>query len=108
MIKGLHANGKIYMAANAILQPSKFSVSSMAILQQTSSSLRWTFDKILHGSKNISRHLELTKSIYNTLKVDNQIRDGSRPYPQEDRKNDGMSIDVRYALRFQTLMCVYL
>jgi ABC-type multidrug transport system fused ATPase/permease subunit len=108
MTKSLDANGKIYMAANAILQPSKFSVSSMAILQQTSRSLRWTFDKILHGSNDTSRHLELIKSIYNTLKVDNQIRDGSRPYPQEDCKNDGMLIDVRYALRFQMLMCVHL
>jgi hypothetical protein len=80
----------------------------MAILQQTSRSLRWTFDKMLEGSKNIPRHLEIIKSIYNTLKVDNQIRDGSRPYPQENCKNDGMSIDIRYTLRFQTLMRVYL
>jgi len=108
MTRGLDANGKIYMAANAILQPSKFSVSSMAILQQTSNSLRWTFYQIFHGSKTMPRNLELVKSIYNTLKVDNQICDGNRPYPQEDCKTDGMSIDVRYVLRFQMLMWVHL
>ncbi|KIM76348.1 hypothetical protein PILCRDRAFT_826332 [Piloderma croceum F 1598] len=85
----------IYMAGNAILQPSKFSVSSMAILQQTSSSLRWTFYSIISGSKELPRQLELIKSTYDALKVDNQIGDGSGPYPQEDCKNDGMSIDVR-------------
>lgn len=85
----------IYMAANAILQPSKFSVSSMAMLQQMSASLRWTFYEIISGSKEIPKQLELIKSTNDALKVNNQIGDGSRPYPQEDCKNDGMSIDVR-------------
>jgi hypothetical protein len=96
------------MAANATLQPSKFSASSMAILQQTSTSLRWTFYSIISGSKELPRQLELIKSTYDALEVNNQINDGSRPYPQEDCKNDGMSVDVRYTLRFQTLMCDHL
>ena len=96
------------MAANAILQPSKFSVSSMAILQQTSSSLRWTFYKILENSKEAPRHIELIKSTYDALKVNNQVTDGIRPYPSEEHKNEGMSLDVRCALRYLTCSVVYL
>jgi hypothetical protein len=97
MIKVFDLKGQIYMAANAILQPSKFSVSSMAILQQTSNSLRWTFYEILDDIKEAPQHLELIRSIYDGLKVDNQVSDGTSPYPSEDYKNDGMSLEVRYA-----------
>jgi hypothetical protein len=88
------------MAANGILQPSKFSVSSMAILQQTSSSLRQTFYQILDSSRETPRQLELIRSTYDALKVNNQVSDGTRPYPGEDNKNNGMALDIRYALRF--------
>jgi len=93
------------MAANAILQPSKFSVSSMAILQQTSSSLRWTFSKILGYSKKAPKNLDLIKSTYDALKIDNQVSDGTNPYPSEDYKNNGMSLDVRYVYKSPTLVC---
>jgi hypothetical protein len=87
------------MAANAILQPSKFSVSSMAILQQTSNSLRWTFFRIFEGGKDIPKHLHLIKSIYDALKVENKISDGNKPYPSGEKEKDGMSLEFRYALR---------
>ena len=92
--------GQTYMAANAILQPSKFSVSSMAILQQTSNSLRRTFFRIFEGGKDIPKHLHLIKSTYDTLtlRVENKISDGDKPYPSGDKEKEGMSLEFRYAL----------
>jgi hypothetical protein len=97
MIQVSDMQDQTYMAANAILQPSKFSVSSMAILQQTSNSLRWTFSRIFDGGKDIPKHLNLIKSIYDTLKIENKISDGNKPYPSGDKKKDGMSLEFRYA-----------
>lgn len=88
------------MAANAILQPSKFSISSMAILQQTSSSLRWSFYQLLHTSKEAPKHLRTIKNTYDSLKIDNVVSDGTNPYPNEDLSSHGMSLDVRYATTF--------
>jgi len=67
----------------------------MAILQQTSISLRWTFYRIFEGGKEVPKHLELIKTTYDALNVDNQISDGDKPYPGEDCKSDGMSLDIR-------------
>jgi len=79
----------------------------MAILQQTSMSLRWTFVYILAFGREIPMHLSVIKSTYDALTPEVQTDIGVKPYPNEDCRNDGMSLVVRYALNFLTSASVH-
>jgi len=86
----------VYCAVNAVLNPSKFSITSIAILQQSSSTLRWTLESVLQNTASFRRHLNEIRSLYDAAKVNNKVVDGERPYPNPIHKSDkGMSFDLR-------------
>lgn len=88
---------QIFYAANAVLNPSKFSISSIAILQQTATSMRWTSDSVVRESNQLARYLNHIRNIYRSLEVDNRIDDGISPYPSIGEKlHKGMSLEARW------------
>jgi len=86
----------VYCAIAAILFPSKFSVASIAILQQSSSTLRSSLEVIFKSSERFRRNLNTLKEIYATSEIQNQVVDGQLSYPQADPSNDhGMKLEFR-------------
>ncbi|EGO21436.1 hypothetical protein SERLADRAFT_417697 [Serpula lacrymans var. lacrymans S7.9] len=87
----------LYFAGLAIFTPSKLSMIHLAILEQTSISLRYTFSHIVFTGKLWPSDLNRMKSIYRILDLENQVKDGEFPYPcsQEDHRGKGMSLCIR-------------
>lgn len=71
-------------------------MASMAILQQTSTSLRWTLYSILYDGKQIPKEISKVKKIYDTLDIKNQVVDGDLAYPGMSSEECGMSLELRY------------
>ncbi|KZP34394.1 P-loop containing nucleoside triphosphate hydrolase protein [Athelia psychrophila] len=85
----------IYYVANAIILPGGFSLSSVAILQQTSLNLQGTFNMLLYYGKVFHDTINDIKKIYDCVDVKNQVQDGTLPYPGVETKGEGMGIEVR-------------
>jgi hypothetical protein len=87
---------QVYCAVNAVLNPSKFSITSIAILQQSSSTIRRTLENILIDTALFRRHLNEIQNLYDAAKINNKMSDGEHPYPNPIHKCDeGMSFDLR-------------
>ncbi|KZP34388.1 P-loop containing nucleoside triphosphate hydrolase protein [Athelia psychrophila] len=85
----------IYYVACAILLPGGFSLSSIAILQQTSVNLQQTFNILLYYGKVFHDTINNIKKIYDSVEVNNQVQDGTLSYPSVETKGEGMGIEVR-------------
>ncbi|KAJ7596694.1 P-loop containing nucleoside triphosphate hydrolase protein [Mycena floridula] len=85
-----------YCAFMAIVYPSRFSVSSVAILTQSSSTLRWSLECVLANSDSFRRQLMEVRNLYDVSNVVNKLADGKTPYPNPScEKNLGMSFELR-------------
>ncbi|KAK0448163.1 P-loop containing nucleoside triphosphate hydrolase protein [Armillaria borealis] len=86
----------IYFSAAAILDPTRFSMSSIAVMQQTSQNLEWSIDSILHKIAYFHEQCQILRSIYEAGEVKNLVRDGSTRYPRSvEEKTKGMSFEIR-------------
>lgn len=85
------------------------SVTSLAMLQQTASSLRDIFDRISQKKSSLYENLHHIESLYNGQKVKNTTPDGRLPYPPPEEKEaatkKGMAISVRYVMSYITMGC---
>ena len=74
------------------------SIGSIAILQQTALSIRYSILNVLYDSSSFAALLSSIKSIYALSEVKNKIQDGIEPYPPCDKQHEkGMEIEFRYA-----------
>lgn len=81
----------------AILHPARFTVTSIAILQQSASTLRWSLESVLDSTDSFQRQLTDIKNLYEVSDVVNKISDGTLPYPSSsDKKQTGMAFELRY------------
>lgn len=71
-------------------------MASMAILQQTSTSLQWTLYCILYDGNQLPKEISKVKKIYEALDVKNQVADGDLTYPGENSEESGMSLELRF------------
>ena len=79
--------------------PGKISVSTLAIYQQTATSIQETIDQITRESSSVNKNLHHIESLYDGLKPQHSIPDGKLSYPNpESSTGKGMAISVRYAL----------
>ncbi|KAG5735006.1 Lipid A export ATP-binding/permease protein MsbA, partial [Termitomyces sp. T112] len=71
----------VYCAANVIINPSKLSIASIAVLQQSSSMLRWSLQSILRETQTFKRHLTKLRNLYALSERLSKISEGDVPYP---------------------------
>ncbi|KAK0490254.1 P-loop containing nucleoside triphosphate hydrolase protein [Armillaria novae-zelandiae] len=86
----------IYFSTAAISNPTRFSMSSIAVMQQTSEDLEWSIDSILRNISYFQEQCQVLRNIYEAGDVKNLVRDGSTRYPRSvEEKNKGMSFEIR-------------
>ena len=75
-------------------------MTTLALLQQTAQSLRWTFSRLRFHRTSISEDLTYIKGLYEALSIKNTVASGALSYPLDsaDEKNErrGMEIEFRY------------
>ncbi|KAF8967246.1 P-loop containing nucleoside triphosphate hydrolase protein [Flammula alnicola] len=86
----------IFCALNAIVHPDKFSVASIAILQQSSTTLRYSLRSALHTTQLFRSSVAAVKTVYASAEVINSMNVGEVPYPRNDKEKalQGMSFHL--------------
>uniref|UniRef100_A0A0W0F349 ABC transporter domain-containing protein n=1 Tax=Moniliophthora roreri TaxID=221103 RepID=A0A0W0F349_MONRR len=85
----------IYYALLTILRPSQISLTSIASLQQLTTSLRWCFILMYWDARLLRRHLSELQQLYDLLSTSKAVKDGNTPYPNEKQSSRGMSFELR-------------
>ncbi|RDB22903.1 Lipid A export ATP-binding/permease protein MsbA [Hypsizygus marmoreus] len=86
----------VYSAVNAIMNPTKFSVASVAVLQQSSTTLRYSLESILYKSTAFQRNIIKLKSLYAVSESKNKVEDGDLPYPRSEIVHkEGMAFELK-------------
>ncbi|KAJ7675676.1 P-loop containing nucleoside triphosphate hydrolase protein [Mycena polygramma] len=87
----------LYYAANAVFNPVKFTLASIAMLQHSETILRRTFSSAVNEIGEVRQGMNFMKRIYGVSDVTNVVKDGSLNYPDiEHSETEGMSIDLRF------------
>ncbi|KAF8888411.1 P-loop containing nucleoside triphosphate hydrolase protein [Gymnopilus junonius] len=77
-----------FCALQAIKDPAAFSVASIAILQQSSTSLKYSITMVMRTSQRFRSSVTSVKSIYASTGVINSMVVGHVPYPRVDEKSE--------------------
>ncbi|KAF8139286.1 P-loop containing nucleoside triphosphate hydrolase protein [Mycena galopus ATCC 62051] len=86
----------LFWAANAILDPKSFTITSFAILQQHAQALNFTVRMIYQDFTLAAESCSLIKELYDMESVVNKIQDGSEAYPNSSlSSNKGMEFELR-------------
>ncbi|KAJ7367043.1 P-loop containing nucleoside triphosphate hydrolase protein [Mycena albidolilacea] len=86
----------LYYAGNAVFNPEKFTLTSIAMLQHSESILQRTFSDGVRQIGELRRSMGFMQRIYGVTNIVNVIKDGSLEYPGMDQSQTaGMSIDLR-------------
>ncbi|KAJ6621879.1 P-loop containing nucleoside triphosphate hydrolase protein [Mycena sp. CBHHK59/15] len=86
----------LYYAANAVLNPARFTLTSIAMLQQSEARLRRTFYNGMFEVAELNRGMTFMKRIYELSNITNVIKDGELRYRSTDpSKTVGMSLELR-------------
>ncbi|KAF9021275.1 P-loop containing nucleoside triphosphate hydrolase protein [Hymenopellis radicata] len=85
-----------YCALQAIINPSNFSLSQVAILQQSSAQLEWALWYMISNVQSFRRQSQELRSLYDAEKINNVLADGDVAYPRTDEeKSKGISFELR-------------
>ncbi|KAF8645644.1 hypothetical protein AX16_007675 [Volvariella volvacea WC 439] len=71
----------LYYAANAILDPMKLSLTSIAMLEQTSQTMRWALEGLTYELEGTRGHLNELKSVYEAESKVVEMKGGNLPHP---------------------------
>ncbi|KAF7365059.1 ABC transporter ATP-binding protein [Mycena venus] len=86
----------LYYAGNAVFNPTKFTLTSIAMLQHSESILRRTFYGGVKKIGELRQGMIFMKRIYGVADITNVVKDGTLEYPgTQQSEMDGMSIDLR-------------
>ncbi|KIJ16673.1 hypothetical protein PAXINDRAFT_10381 [Paxillus involutus ATCC 200175] len=86
----------LYFAFLALVSPSKLSVVKLAVLEQTSISLRYTFSSLVWAADTWPTVISRMQTLYTALDIENEMKDGATPYPRPGlADNVGMSLELR-------------
>lgn len=84
------------------MNPTRFSVSSIAILQQSSSTLRYAFISTFRSGRQFRESSATIKNIYNATIVKNLMTGGNTPYPRTPvEEKSSTSVDPSKGMAFQ-------
>ncbi|KAJ7215595.1 P-loop containing nucleoside triphosphate hydrolase protein [Mycena pura] len=88
----------LYWAINAMLNPATFSMASIAIMQQYSTSLNYALQMLFWDVRQVGKYVTDIKVLYEAAEIQNQIVDGTVEYPRPANEADtskGMDIELR-------------
>ncbi|KAG6911415.1 hypothetical protein DXG01_016512 [Tephrocybe rancida] len=85
----------VYCAANAMLNPSRFSIASIAVLQHSSSTLQYSLQTIVSNTRSFQRHVTKLKNLYDISEKLSKIPEGTIPYPSAQTSADGMGLELK-------------
>ncbi len=94
---------QIFCALYATLNPAKFSISSVALLQQSSTSLRFSLQATFTQGGSLTQSLSTLKDIYRDEIIRAPMDTGIIPYPNNTEKPaKGMSFELRSVAHFNS------
>ena len=80
--------------------PTKLSLASIAILQQSAGALRLSLKMILRTNERFRKSVSNVRKMYEAFLIMNSMSDGTLAYPLDKEKGDsslnGMSFEVKY------------
>ncbi|KAF8209317.1 P-loop containing nucleoside triphosphate hydrolase protein [Mycena galopus ATCC 62051] len=86
----------LYYAANAIMNPSRLSLATIATLHQSESLLSWTFAMVTYRIQLMANGISAVKEIYDLENVVHQTKSGDLPYPPLGRPHEqGMPFELK-------------
>nr|GAT43730.1 ABC transporter ATP-binding protein [Mycena chlorophos] len=87
----------LYYAGNAIINPTQFSLATIATLQSADALLSWSFQSILYNVQGFTKQANRVKAIYDIENVEHDANGGGvAPYPPEGEEQvQGMPIELR-------------
>ncbi|KAK0430089.1 P-loop containing nucleoside triphosphate hydrolase protein [Armillaria borealis] len=87
----------IYCAMVYILYPDRFSLSSIAILQQSSQSLDWAIEYAVRNINSFRKQYQELKNVYDSSNIANTLTEGDVAYPNasSEEKPKGVSFELR-------------
>ncbi|KAJ7669587.1 P-loop containing nucleoside triphosphate hydrolase protein [Mycena rosella] len=88
----------LYWALNAMLRPSKFSMTSIAILQQYSASLNYSLQMVFWDFSKVRKCVADIRILYETANIKNLIVDGDAAYPRpcaDTSESKGMDVELQ-------------
>ncbi|KAF7335630.1 Lipid A export ATP-binding/permease protein MsbA [Mycena venus] len=86
----------LFWAANAILTPKHYTVTSFAILQQHAQALNYSFQIIYHDFTRVSESFSHINELYDMANVENKIPDGDEVYPNSALSSEkGMAFELK-------------
>ncbi|KAJ7289359.1 P-loop containing nucleoside triphosphate hydrolase protein [Mycena rebaudengoi] len=86
----------LYWALTAMMRPAKFSMTSIAILQEYSSTLNWTLQMLFYDIKGVGKNVTNIRTLYEVAEIENKIIDGHEMYPRPSvDAAKGMEIELR-------------
>ncbi|KAK0209689.1 P-loop containing nucleoside triphosphate hydrolase protein [Armillaria fumosa] len=87
----------IYCAIVYILSPARLSLSSIAILQQSSLHLDWAVQYVVMNINTFQKQYQEIKNIYDSSTIANKLADGdiAYPNPSSEDKCNGMAFELR-------------
>ncbi|KAJ2925376.1 hypothetical protein H1R20_g11685, partial [Candolleomyces eurysporus] len=85
----------MFIIANALLRPGHFSLSGLAILRSSTTSIQYCLETIMGKDAEMSKKLASIHDFYMTSEVKNVMEDGKKDYPHEKSDPDGMAFELR-------------
>ncbi|KAJ7872797.1 P-loop containing nucleoside triphosphate hydrolase protein [Mycena olivaceomarginata] len=86
----------LFWAANAILDPKNYTVTSFAILQQHSRAMNFTCQMLYFYSTQAVTSCSNVKELYEMANVENKIPDGDQAYPNSALSSEkGMEFELK-------------
>ncbi|KAJ7181840.1 P-loop containing nucleoside triphosphate hydrolase protein [Mycena filopes] len=79
----------LYWSINAMMYPSQFSISSIAILQQYASSLNYSLQTLFWDLSRLTKCVRDIRTIYGAADINNRVVDGNAPYPPDSEIFEG-------------------
>ena len=86
-------------ALQCLQHPERFSIATLALLQQSTGSLRLTFERLKIFQGTMNENMSYIKGLYEGLSIKNVVASGTLSYPAaEDSEKEalqGMKIEFR-------------
>ncbi|KAJ7107214.1 P-loop containing nucleoside triphosphate hydrolase protein [Mycena crocata] len=86
----------LYYAGNAIMNPTNFSLATIATLQQSESLLSYTFESMFYSARSVARLSSSIKAVYDLENVIHETKGGDLPYPPLGHPHEeGMPLNLQ-------------
>ncbi|TEB23738.1 P-loop containing nucleoside triphosphate hydrolase protein [Coprinellus micaceus] len=85
----------VYCGLSIVFDPTRFSIASVAIYQNSTGALQRSLGKLLRHTEEFWKHVTKIKEIYSTADIPNKVLGGQMAYPSSEKGGEGMSFELR-------------